>query len=115
MALALHRLTGLPLMKIVGQRKSRSARGPKWCDEPAHVGVKSGPGRWIDADGEHRGIPRERLMFLRPPKRIVMKPSTVEEVRHLYAANGVPEREITSAVRDVLDDPVLAPLVHRLR
>jgi hypothetical protein len=115
MALALHRLTGLPLMKIVGQRKSRSARGPKWCDEPAHVGVKSGPGRWIDADGEHRGIPRERLMFLRAPKQVVMKPSTIEEVKYLYALDGVPERQITSAVRDALDDPLLGSIVDRYR
>lgn len=115
MALALHRLTGLPLMKIVGQRKSRSKRGPKWCDEPAHVGVKTGRSTWIDADGEHRGIPRERLMFLRAPTRVVMKRATPEEVAYLYTRDGVPERQIKSAVRDAIDDPVLAPIIDRYR
>jgi hypothetical protein len=111
MALALHRLTGLPLVLFVGQTKDRDWGG--WCEEPAHVAVSPGKGLWIDVDGLHRGLPKGRLLFIRKPERVRMRPSYVEEVRYIYSLNGVPEEEVEEAARFALQDPQLHALVMR--
>jgi len=106
MALGLHRLTGLPLVKIVGFRRR--------CEEPAHAAVKAGEW-WIDVDGLHQGVPTARLTWLRKPDRIAFRPSSVEEVTHLYTVSGVPESEIQTAIKDALEDSTLAPIIRRFR
>lgn len=110
MAIALHRVTGLPLVAITGQRKD-SKRG--WCNEQAHVAVSPGTGRWIDVDGLHRGIPKDRLMFLRPPDRIRILPTTESVVRTLYTRSGVSELEVSQAIYFIAKDPALRELVRR--
>lgn len=110
MAIALHRVTGLPLVAITGQRKDGKGG---WCNEQAHVGVSPGEERWIDVDGLHRGIPKDRLMFLRPPDRIRLLPTTEKVVRTLYTRSGVPESEVTLAIRFIARDPTLRELVRR--
>lgn len=112
MALALHRLTGLPLIKIVGEHHADG----KWCQEPAHVAVKlmntrHGP-RWIDVDGVQDGIPRHRLQFIREPERISIRPSSVKEITFLYTKSGVTEQEVQIAIRDAGRDPKLRQILQ---
>ena len=109
MALALHRLTGLRLVVFVGQTKDHDQGD--WCEEPAHVAVSPSKGLWIDVDGLHRGVPKDRLRFMRKPERVRMRPSSAREVRFIYSLKGVPEREIEEAVRFAFQDPLLSRFV----
>ena len=111
MALALHRLTSLPLVKIVGLRRGR---GSTWCEEPAHLAVKAGR-HWLDVDGLHQGVPKDRLTWLHQPEKIAIRPSSVEEASNVYALKGVPEREIQNAMKDALGDPKLRELISHFR
>lgn len=117
MALALHRVTGLPLVALTGER-----RDPKggWCREEAHVAVavrhqrnEGALTRWIDVDGIHQGIPSNRLLFLRPPDRIRILPITEQRVRFLYTKSGVKEAEIFQAMDFISKDESLMKLVRR--
>jgi len=117
MALALHRLTGLPLVKIVGLRTNRSPRrkkGENWCEEPAHIAVKAGR-YWLDVDGLHQDVPAGRLAWLRKPDKIAIRPSSVRETTFTFSLHGVPEDEIFTAMKDAIDDPVLGDLIIQLR
>lgn len=118
MALALHRLTRLPLVKIVGLKRNLDPmreEGDDWCEETVHLAVGTSK-LWIDVDGLHRKIPKERLLFsLFRPEKVAIRPSSVEEVTYLYTMSGVPEREIQAARRDALKDAVLGPIIHDLR
>lgn len=117
MALALHRATGLPLVAIMGERQQPNGR---WCREPAHVAVaipwsenRSGIPRWIDVDGEHKSIPKERLMFLRKPERVQIVPVTEKRVRFMYTRSGVPASQIAEALDFIAKDETLRALVLR--
>lgn len=117
MALALHRVTGLPLVAIMGERQQPNGR---WCREPAHVAVaipwsenrKNVP-RWIDVDGEHRDVPKRRLMFLREPERVTFMPVTEKRVRFMYTKSGVPENQVLEALEFISKDETLRELVRR--
>jgi hypothetical protein len=117
MAIALHRMTGLPIVKIVGLKRNLDPareKGHDWCEEPAHlaVGFKD---LWVDVDGVHRRIPKERLQFsLLRPEKIEISPSSEEEALRLYSLAGVSGREISRAMDDAKRDLVLGPIIRQM-
>jgi hypothetical protein len=116
MGIALHRLTGLPLVKVIARKRSVDPDFFEWDEEPVHIAVKQGS-RLLDAAGwiGVRDAKATALSTLKPPFRVIVEPISEEEAAELFTVEGVTEEQIEEAVDDALADPVLAPILEKMR
>lgn len=113
MGIALHRLTGLPLVKVIARKRSED-EDFEWDEDPSHIAVRKGR-KLLDAAGwiDVREAKEVALFTMRPPYRVVVEPISEEEAGELFTTVGVTEEQIEEATVDALDDPVLAPILSR--
>jgi hypothetical protein len=114
MAVALHRITGLPIVLIGKEYVDTDADG-ETCFEPCHLGVSpSIPSATVlDASGLGRldDLAASLCFSTAQPGRIIMRPISERECRETFTVEEIPETLITEAtafaMRNLL--PCLSP------
>jgi hypothetical protein len=94
MALALHRLTGLPF----GIWAGRYQEDGEDCWEYAHAVVIADPDipRWLDVNGLHEGTPS--CLFVNRVLELCLLPPTEEDMRNAFTCCEIPEGQIHDAM-----------------
>jgi len=103
-AIALHKLTNLPLGSWTGFYFDDLEE--EYVPETCHVCcVKSFENlEWIDVDGLHKGQP-DNCHFINKIEYMKLLPITVEEAYNIFSMEGVSQQEIEIAKDYILSDP----------
>lgn len=114
MALALHRLTGLPLGIIYAVRTDDMFDDQAEELIAGHAVVILGENRYLDITGEHDGLPEASQMVVHPEPDMTVRlvPASEEEVREAFTVEEIDEAAIEEAIEFARHQPALQRFIR---